>query len=290
MERETGPKTPKRWSRRSVLLALAGVGLAVPACEMNQWFSWNGGKPVLFGYGTTPNYDKRFKTIRLKIFKNPTFWAVVPVPGMEMQLTEALKREIELKTPYKIVSGDADLEISGSIMSFLKVALNYTQQNEEREVETTLTAQVVLKDLRSGEILSQPAQRAAEPLPPAGLLPGQLDPLNAQTMLPGSIASNELSAAPISPGGQPATLGSASPPPTAGNPVPGATNMPGPPGAAPGPPGPPGAAPGTQPIQGVLVRSVAYYRPEIGQSLSTAEQDNCNQMAEQIVSMMEIPW
>src|SRR5262245_19047531 len=90
MERETGPKAPKGWSRRSVLLALAAASLAVPACEVNQLFSWNGGKPVLFGYGTTPNYDKRYKTIRLKIFKNPTFWAVVPVPGMEMHLTEAL--------------------------------------------------------------------------------------------------------------------------------------------------------------------------------------------------------
>src|SRR5262249_44647945 len=126
----------------------------------------------------------------------------------------------------------------------------------------------------------------AEPPPPAGLLPGQVDPLNAQTTQPGSILSNQLSAAPISPAGQQATLAGASPPPTAGTPVPGATNIPGAPGAPP-------AAPRTVPaglIQGVLVRSVAYYRPEIGQSLATAEQDNVNQMAEQIVSMMEIPW
>jgi hypothetical protein len=270
-----------------MLLALAGVGLAAPACEINQLFSWNGGKPVLFGYGTAPNYDKKYKTIRIKIFKNPTFWAVVPVPGLEMELTQALVRELELKTPYKIVSGDADLEISGSILSFLKVALNYTQQNETREVETTLTAQVVLKDLRTGEILSQPAQRAAEPLPPAGLLPGQLDPLNAQTTLPGSIQSQQLSAAPISPGGQPATMSNASPPPTAGNPVPGATNFPGAPGA---PPGAAGLAAAPLPFQGVVVRSVAYFRPEIGQSISTAQQDNVNFMAEQIVSMMEKPW
>src|SRR5262249_26699714 len=175
-------------------------------CEINQLFSWNGGKPVLFGYGTAPNYDKRYKTLRIKIFKNPTFWAVVPVPGLEMQLTQALVREIELKTPYKIVSGDADLEISGSILSFQKVALNYNQQYEQRDVETTLTVQVILKDLRTGEILSQPAQRAADALPPAGLLPGQADPLNAQTAPPGSVLSNQLSAAPISPAGQQATM------------------------------------------------------------------------------------
>ncbi len=76
--------TPRQWSRRSVLLALAGVSLSVPACTWSQVFSWNGGKPVLFGYGTAPNYDKRFKTVRVKIFKDPTFWAVVPVPGLEM--------------------------------------------------------------------------------------------------------------------------------------------------------------------------------------------------------------
>src|SRR5215475_11100404 len=76
MEQATELKTPKRWSRRSVLLALFGASLAVPACETNKWFSWNGGKPVVFGYGTAPNYDTRYKTIRLKIFKNPTFWAV----------------------------------------------------------------------------------------------------------------------------------------------------------------------------------------------------------------------
>jgi hypothetical protein len=212
---------------------------------------------------------------------------VVPVPGLEMELTQALVREIELKTPYKIVSGDADLEISGSILSFVKVALNYTQQNEIRDVETTLTAQVILKDLRTGEILSRPAQRAAEPLPPAGLLPGQLDPLNAQTTLPGSIMSQQLSAAPISPAGQAATMSSASPPPTAGNPVPGATNLPGAPGA---PPGAPGVAATALPLQGVIVRSVAEFVPEIGTSISTAQQDNVNRMAEQIVAMMEKPW
>ncbi len=43
-------------------------------------------------------------------------------------------------------------------------------------------------------------------------------------------------------------------------------------------------------LQGVLVRSLAYYRPELGQSISTAQQDNVNRMADQIVSMMEVPW
>jgi hypothetical protein len=279
---------PRLWTRRSILLALAGSGLAVPACEFSDLFSWNDGKPTIFGYRTAPNYDRRYKTIRVKMFKNPTFWSAVPVPGLEEQLTLYIVRQIEQRTPYKVVSGDADTELAGAIMNFLQVAVNYTQLNEIRQVETTMTCAVSWKDLRTGKFLSQPGGVNPEPPPPAGLLPGQQDPLNPNTTMPGSLQSQELSAAPISPGGNPATLAQTSPPPTTGTPVPGQTNAPGPQGGAPAPS--PGGG-GVIPLAGsVMVRSVASYTPEIGQSLATAEQDNCNQMAQQIVNMMESGW
>jgi len=269
-----------------VLLALAGMGLSVPACTWNDWFAWNGGKPVLFGYGTAPNYDRRFKTVRVKIFKNATFWSVVPVPGMEDELTLQLVREIEQKTPYKVVSGDADTEISGSIVSFTKIALNYTQQNEVRECETTLTCDVVWKDLRTGKLLTSPATgRAVDPIPPAGLLPNQVDPFSAEPTMPGMVQP-PLNSTPNSPGGQPATLADSSA--TPGVPVPGGTSVPGAPGAPPAPGGLGGR--GATPTLGAIVRSIAHFRPEIGESISTAQQMNYNRMAEQIVAMMETPW
>jgi hypothetical protein len=283
MNRPAPPIQPRQWTRRSMLLTLAGAGLAVPACEFSKLFSWNDGKPVIFGYATAPNFDRRYKTVRVKIFKNSTFWAAVPVPGLEEELTEAIVHQIEQITPYKVNSGDADLELSGAILSFLQMPVNYNQLNEVRQLETTMMCAVVLKDLRSGQILSSPLGPIAEPPPPAGLLPGQQDPLNA---LPGSMQTMELSAAPISPGGNPATLAQTSPPPTTGNPVPGQTNAPGAPGGVPGSlPGVPTSLKG-----GVLVRSTASYAPEIGQSLATAQQDNCNMMAQQIVNMMERSW
>ena len=286
MERIAEQDVPKRWTRRSLLLALAGMGLSVPACTWNELFSWNGGKPVLFGYGTTPNYDRRFKSVRVKIFKNPTFWAVVPVPGLEMELTMALVREIEQKTPYKVVSGDADTEISGSIKSFQKINLNYNQLNEVRECETTLTVDVVWKNVRTGELLTTPSQRAVDPPPPAGLLPNQLDPLNAPAAGPG-IMQAPLASAPNTPGGQPATMADSAA--TPGVPIPGGTSVPGSPGAPPVP-GVVAGGPGASPVLGAIVRSVAHFRPEIGESISVAQQRNVNRMAEQIVSMMEIPW
>src|SRR5207249_1080172 len=84
---------------------------------------------------------------------------------MEFDLTRAVVRAIELKTPYKVVSdrGKADTELSGTILALNKNILNRNQLNEIREAETVLTVAVVWKDLRSGEILSQ-----AKPQPPGG--------------------------------------------------------------------------------------------------------------------------
>jgi hypothetical protein len=273
-------------TRRSMLLALAGTGLAVPACEFGQLFSWNAGKPVIFGYGTAPRYDMSFHTIRLKIFKNSTFWSALPVPGLEEELTEEVMHQIEQKTPYKVDSGDADTELSGIVMSLLQSPLNFNQLNELREVETTLTCAVKWVNLRTGQLLSQPAPRVAEPPVPAGLLPGQVDPLNAPGVQPGNLLLQPLTAAPIGPGNNQATMAQqTAPPPTTGNPALGQTNLPG------SPNGPPALGAGmTTPIGAVLVSSNAYYRPEIGESLATAQQTNCILVAQQIVNMMEKPW
>jgi hypothetical protein len=289
MKRPIRPNQPKLWTRRSMLLSLAGAGLTVPACDFSQLFSWNDGKPTIFGYATAPNFDRRYKTIRVKIFKDATFWAVVPVPGLEMWLTEAVVHQIEQDTPYKVNSGDADTELSGAILSFFQLSLNYNQMNEIREVETTMMCAVKWKDLRTGQMLSQPAPRILEPLPPAGLLPGQQDPLNMANTLPGGLLTQPLSAAPASPAGNQATMiDTAPPPPTTGNPTPGQTGA----LAGVGVGGPPvGPMPTDSGMMGaVLVRSIANYRPEIGESLATAEQRNCLSLAQQIVNMMEVAW
>lgn len=269
-----------------MLLALAGAGLTVPACDFSQLFSWNGGNPVILGYSTRPNFDRRYKTIRVKIFKDPTFWAVVPVPGLEMELTQYIVQRIEADTPYKVCSGDADTELSGSIISFLQMALNYNQLNEIREVETDMICLVKWVDLRTGQLLSWPAPRNLEPPPPAGLLPGMQDPLNQAAVAPGSMLTQPLSAAATNPGGGQATMADAAPPvDSTGNPMIGQTNAPGPNG------GPPlGPMPVFGGLGAVMVRSVAHYRPEIGESLATAQQWNCQSMAQQIVNMMEVAW
>src|SRR5215204_1572172 len=95
------PHPPSRRARPvgACLLAclIAASALLLPSCT-----TWDGHFTVL-GYSTRPNYDTNYRTIRVPIFKNRTFWTATPVPGMEMDLTRAIIREIELKTPYKVV-------------------------------------------------------------------------------------------------------------------------------------------------------------------------------------------
>jgi hypothetical protein len=151
-----------RLPRRFALLAIAA--LLLPSCSSD-------GNLCVLGYTTAPNYDTSIHTVRVPIFKNYTIRDSTR-EGIEFDLTKAVIREIELKTPYKFVGGDcdADTELSGTIIGYTKVILNRNQLNEVREAEMTLTVQVTWKDLRTGELLSQPKLKP-DPLPPLGDAP-----------------------------------------------------------------------------------------------------------------------
>jgi hypothetical protein len=201
---------PLNRRRFCAILCTAPVAFALPACE-------SGGHFTLFGYTTQPNYDTSIKTVRVPIFQNTTFYR-----GLEFDLTRAVIKAIERDTPYKVVNGEcnADTELTGKIIIFTKNILNRNQLNEVREAETNLAVEVVWKDLRTGEFLSNPRRGPAPEAPPPAL-------------------------------GEP-------PPPTKAAPV--------------------------------QVFSLGHFIPEVGQSLTTAQQENVNHLAVQIVSMMEKPW
>lgn len=209
---------------------LAGVALltaavlALPSCESDGHF-------CVLGYTTRPNYDPNIHTVYVPIFKNKTIWR-----GLEFDLTKAVVREIESKTPFKVQSDcdKADTELLGTIVQFNKNILNVNQLNEVRDVETVLGVELIWRDRRTGEILSNPRP------------PGAVSPV----------------APPIAPLG-----GFSGPPPAA--------------------PPPPPLDPATKPI---LIQSTAEFVPEIGQSITTAQKQNVDRLAIQIVSMMEKPW
>jgi hypothetical protein len=134
------------------------VAVLLPSC------AWDGQLNIL-GYTTRPNYDPSICTIRVPIFKNNTY-----IRGLEFDLTRAVIREIGVRTPFTVVSADcpADTELTGTITLLNKLAVNRTQLNEIREGQTTLGVEIVWRDLRTGEILSQPRTKSDldNPAPP----------------------------------------------------------------------------------------------------------------------------
>jgi hypothetical protein len=197
-------------SRRAagVRLLIAAASIVLPSCSSDGNFTF-------LGYTTRPMYDCGIRTVRVPIFKNETMRQ-----GLEFELTKAIVREIEAKTPYKIISGEghADTELSGTITLMNKNVILPTPLNEIRQGETLLAAAVQWKDLRTGEYLTRPRTG------------------------PGSL--------------------------------------------------PPDAPPGAQfiPPPPVVITATADFAPELGESITTAQQKMVNRMAIQIVSMMEKPW
>ncbi len=140
---------------------LAAAALVLPSCE------WDGHFTVL-GYNTRPNYDTSVRTVRVPVFQNLTY-----IRGIEFDLTQAIVREIEAKTPYKVVglNCDADTELTGTVVVLGKALLNRNQLNEVREAETALAVDVVWRNLRTGEVLSGPRLRPGELPPPPDAKP-----------------------------------------------------------------------------------------------------------------------
>ena len=82
-------------------------------------------------------------------------------------------REIESKTPYKVVSAEcpADTELTGIIVNRSKAVVNFSQIGEVRDAETILSVELVWRDLRTGEVLSRPTHGRPPPGAPPGAPP-----------------------------------------------------------------------------------------------------------------------
>jgi hypothetical protein len=254
-----------RWSRAGVL-ACAGVSVVLPACE------WDGNFTIL-GYSTAPNYDLKYKTVRVPVFQNKTYRR-----NLEYDLTQAVITQIEEITRMKVVTGQADTELIGTITMTNKNILNLNQLNEIREGQATITIELVWRDLHTGEILTRPGKRAVDPPPFEALVPPAVG-VNGPGM-----PQNPIVSPPLQP--QPPAEAIASSPPESSDPAfrkPPATLDP----LSHGLPQPPGNQPAVVPIK---ITVGASFVPEVGQSTTTAYQTAINKLAVQIVSAMEKPW
>ena len=103
--------------------------------------------------GNDSLYPAGIRTVHVPIFQSDSLR-----PYLGEQLTEAVVKEIELKTPYKVVGSPrgADSTLSGSIISETKQVVIGGRTGDPRELQMSLSVMVSWVDHRGNVIRQGP--------------------------------------------------------------------------------------------------------------------------------------
>jgi hypothetical protein len=120
-----------------------------PACLICVcWWCISGCAGYQLGARTLYNPDIR--TIYIPQVRNETWRHMLGV-----QLTEALQKEVELRTPYKVIANpSADSTLTCRVTTQTKRTVTETRTDEPRDVETMITVEVIWTD-RRGNLLME---------------------------------------------------------------------------------------------------------------------------------------
>lgn len=137
------------------------------------------------GYTLGNGFAPDIKTVSVPIFENDTYRR-----GLEYQLTEAVQKEIQNRTPYRLAQGtDADTRLTGRIVQVRKDVLGENNNDDPRQLQLSIMVRVTWENLRTGEVLAKqevPVAPDAIPLlTQAGFAPelGQSQATAAQTAI-----------------------------------------------------------------------------------------------------------
>ena len=102
------------------------------------------------GYRHTVLFPDQYRSVAVPIFENRTFYQ-----GVEFDLGEAMVKEIELRTPYKVTDrGHADTELDGTILRIEQTQLSRRRSSGvPQDMEVRVVVDFQWKDLRSGETI-----------------------------------------------------------------------------------------------------------------------------------------
>lgn len=105
------------------------------------------------GYAVGSPYSAEIRSIYV-----PTFQSSSNRRGLEFQLTEAVIKQIQMRTPFRLVDEDAaDTRLTGRLISADKSVLGVNGYSDARELQVNLVVEVTWEDLRTGKILKERA-------------------------------------------------------------------------------------------------------------------------------------
>ena len=103
------------------------------------------------GYMVGAPYQAHIQSVHVPIFTSRSFRR-----GIEFELTEAVHKEIQNRTHFRLTKGPyADSRLTGEIVHLEKRVLGESAFDDARELQLSLAVQVTWEDLRTGEILDQ---------------------------------------------------------------------------------------------------------------------------------------
>ncbi len=147
-------------------LASSVVACIVASAVLVCWAGCAG-----YQIGAQSLYPAHIRTVYVLMFDSNSFRR-----NLGERLTEAVQKEIEEKTPYKVTgSSDADSVLSGRIVGETKHVVVGSTTGEGREVQVNLQVEVSWIDRRGAMI------RQAEPIP---LPPELTDVSGSATFIP----------------------------------------------------------------------------------------------------------
>jgi Lipopolysaccharide-assembly len=100
--------------------------------------------------GNTTLFNPNIRTIYIPVIRNDTFR-----PTLGVELTEALQKAVELRTPYKVVADPAaDSTLSCRVANDSKRVITETRSDEPRALDAQLTVELTWLD-RRGNLLME---------------------------------------------------------------------------------------------------------------------------------------
>jgi hypothetical protein len=105
------------------------------------------------GYHVGAPYSTEFSTVHVPTFTTDSFRR-----GFELQLTEAVQKQIELRTPYRLAKADnAETRLTGHVVSINKRVENQTKFDDPRELEMSYGIEIRWENTRTGQVLAERA-------------------------------------------------------------------------------------------------------------------------------------
>lgn len=103
------------------------------------------------GYMVGGTFDPEIRSVHVPIFSSDLFRRDVHI-----ELTEAVQKEIQSRTPFRLSSADkADTRLTGRLVEIRKEVLGETRFDDARQMQLSFAVEILWEDIRGGQLIRQ---------------------------------------------------------------------------------------------------------------------------------------